>query len=159
LTKVKTNNGVCKTKKARKVKKKRPKIACEQKPHESIKKAEKPTIIISKHENVQLTDDDARRQFHIPSHAHLIYTDGSCIKKGAFSRAGVGVYFGLNDSRNISSRLAGSRQTNTRAEIYAILKALEALYLDMNSEYEVRLVYILTDWKTAVDVMESYEDC
>lgn len=39
-------------------------------------------------------------------------------------------------------RASSKAQINTRTEIYAILKALEALYLDMNPRYEIRLVYI-----------------
>ena len=35
-----------------------------------------------------------------------------------------GVYFGPNDRRNVSERLEGSLQTNNRAELAAILKAL-----------------------------------
>ena len=36
-----------------------------------------------------------------------------------------GVYFGPDDPRNISERLEGSLQTNNRAELTAILKALD----------------------------------
>ncbi|PYH75383.1 RnaseH-domain-containing protein [Aspergillus uvarum CBS 121591] len=55
-----------------------------------------------------------------------IYTDGSSLKNGrALASAGVGVYFGPGDSRNVSEPLQGSRQTNQRAELTAILRALE----------------------------------
>jgi ribonuclease HI len=55
-----------------------------------------------------------------------IYTDGSSLANGtAGARAGVGVYFGPCDSKNVSEALAGARQTNQRAELTAILRALE----------------------------------
>lgn len=74
-----------------------------------------------------------------------IYTDGSALGNGAHGAvAGVGVYFGPNDKRyvprtlivarksanthacrNISEALEGTRQTNQRAELTAILRALE----------------------------------
>ncbi|GME27021.1 ribonuclease h [Neofusicoccum parvum] len=55
-----------------------------------------------------------------------IYTDGSSLgngKKG--SVAGVGVFFGPLDKRNVSEGLAGPRQTNQRAELTAIQRALD----------------------------------
>lgn len=56
----------------------------------------------------------------------LIYTDGACTKNGKVgARAGVGIYFGENDDRNISMALPGVDQTNQRAELYAVMLALE----------------------------------
>ncbi|RJE22519.1 ribonuclease H [Aspergillus sclerotialis] len=59
-----------------------------------------------------------------------IYTDGSSLKNGGtLASAGVGVYFGPGDtsnpSRNVSEPLRGNRQTNQRAELTAILRALD----------------------------------
>ncbi|KAI9815791.1 MAG: hypothetical protein M1827_002187 [Pycnora praestabilis] len=55
-----------------------------------------------------------------------IYTDGSSLGNGAQGAvAGVGVYFGDGDSRNVSERLAGPRQSNNRAELTAIQRALD----------------------------------
>lgn len=84
-----------------------------------------------------------------------IYTDGSALKNGsAVAAAGVGVYFGPGDkrlanlsqhdffihrfwiffffftntghpSRNVSEPLKGNRQTNQRAELTAILRAID----------------------------------
>lgn len=48
----------------------------------------------------------------------IVYTDGACEGNGqSGSEAGVGVYFGNNDPRNVSEPLAGDRQTNQRAEL------------------------------------------
>lgn len=53
-----------------------------------------------------------------------VYTDGACTKNGQDgARAGWGVFFAANDSRNISARLIGEVQTNNRAELTAVLWA------------------------------------
>ncbi|KAF2145937.1 uncharacterized protein K452DRAFT_283228 [Aplosporella prunicola CBS 121167] len=55
-----------------------------------------------------------------------IYTDGSSLGNGALGAvAGVGVFFGPQDSRNVSESLVGPRQTNQRAELTAIQRALD----------------------------------
>jgi ribonuclease HI len=51
-----------------------------------------------------------------------IYTDGACSNNGKkYAKAGIGIY--ISDNLKISERLKGL-QTNQRAELYAILKAL-----------------------------------
>ena len=56
-----------------------------------------------------------------------IYTDGSCINNGTKkAKAGIGVYFGINDERNISARYI-NRPSNQRAELYAIIVAIKLL--------------------------------
>ncbi|KAI9836273.1 MAG: hypothetical protein M1819_001610 [Sarea resinae] len=74
-----------------------------------------------------------------------IFTDGSSLGNGARGAiAGVGVYFGADDERNVSEALAGPRQTNQRAELTAILRAL-----DIAPRH--RSVTIFTDSKYAID--------
>ncbi|CAJ0552933.1 Ff.00g010110.m01.CDS01 [Fusarium sp. VM40] len=74
-----------------------------------------------------------------PSGTLKIYTDGSSLANGqAGSRAGLGVYFGRDDERNHSERLPGEPQTNQRAELMAMLRALEIAPLTQD-------VQILTD--------------
>ncbi|KJK91959.1 hypothetical protein H633G_04174 [Metarhizium anisopliae BRIP 53284] len=79
-----------------------------------------------------------------------IYTDGSSLANGkAGSRAGVGVYFGDGDPRNVSERLVGDPQTNQRAELMAMLRALEIAPLEQtvqiisDSQYSINCV---TQW-------------
>lgn len=91
-----------------------------------------------------------------------IYTDGSSLangKKG--SRAGVGVYFGNADARNISERLQGEPQTNQRAELMAMLRAMQVVPLTdtiqifSDSQYSINCVtqwalgWKKKGWKTA----------
>lgn len=57
-----------------------------------------------------------------------IYTDGACSGNGkANSRAGLGVWFGPNDPRNLSERVPGAAQTNNRGEVFAAIRALEVV--------------------------------
>ncbi|KAI9674857.1 MAG: hypothetical protein M1829_003597 [Trizodia sp. TS-e1964] len=79
-----------------------------------------------------------------------IYTDGSSLGNGsAEAAAGVGVYFGPSDSRNVSERLPGRRQTNQRAELTAIFRALEISPRN-------RDICIYTDSKYAIDCVTSW---
>ncbi|KAH8882994.1 hypothetical protein GQ53DRAFT_847147 [Thozetella sp. PMI_491] len=79
-----------------------------------------------------------------------IWTDGSSLGNGrAGSRAGLGVFFGHGDLRNISERLVGDPQTNQRAELAAILRALEVagdsqgVKIHSDSKYSIQCV---TEW-------------
>ncbi|KAJ1338179.1 ribonuclease HI [Microdochium nivale] len=79
-----------------------------------------------------------------------VYTDGSSRSNGRVNAvAGVGVYFGVGDPRNISERLAGSPQTNNRAELTAVLRALEQVPLHQgiriysDSNYSIKCA---TEW-------------
>jgi ribonuclease HI len=56
-----------------------------------------------------------------------VYTDGACTNNGKpDARAGFGIWFGDNDDRNTSESFTGP-QTNNRAELLAIIKALTIL--------------------------------
>ena len=56
-----------------------------------------------------------------------IYTDGACSNNGKKNaKAGIGIYFGENDDRNISERISG-KQTNNCAELRAILEVFTIL--------------------------------
>jgi ribonuclease HI len=64
-----------------------------------------------------------------------IYTDGSSLGNGKpGSRAGLGVFFGHGDDRNHSERLPGQPQTNQRAELMAMLRAMEIAPLTQGIE-------------------------
>lgn len=79
-----------------------------------------------------------------------IYTDGSSLHNGhADALGGVGVYFGPGDRRNISEPLAGNRQTNQRAELTAVLRALEVAPKD-------RKITIVSDSKYAIDCVTDW---
>ncbi|XPS67853.1 Ribonuclease H [Ascochyta lentis] len=80
----------------------------------------------------------------------VVYTDGSSLGNGRTGAvAGVGVYFGPNDKRNVSEPLRGSKQTNQRAELTAIARALDHVPIDRDilictdSYYSIRCI---TEW-------------
>ncbi|KAM3077409.1 hypothetical protein ACMFMG_006754 [Clarireedia jacksonii] len=64
-----------------------------------------------------------------------VWTDGSSRGNGRQgAKAGVGVWFGVNDERNLSEPLSGLPQTNQRAELTAALRALEIVPRDKHIE-------------------------
>ena len=76
-----------------------------------------------------LTNSDDHKSVVTPKKKPItyVYTDGACIHNGKpNAKAGVGVYFGPNDPRNVSERLIGE-QTNNRAELTAILKVFSIM--------------------------------
>ncbi|KAH9919438.1 ribonuclease H-like domain-containing protein [Epithele typhae] len=84
----------------------------------------------------------------------VIYTDGSSRGNGtAGSRAGVGVWWGDQDPRNLAERCPGP-QTNNSAELNAIIRALETapndrpLIIKSDSDYSIKsLTVYLANWK------------
>ncbi|SLM33870.1 Ribosomal protein L9/RNase H1, N-terminal [Lasallia pustulata] len=110
-----------------------------------------PNIIFdAKTGTVVYKTEDQRKATKLQTKAHQdgmlrVHTDGSSLgngSQGAF--AGIGVYFGPGDSRNVSEPLAGARQTNQRAELTAILRALDIVPRN-------RDVTIITDSRYAID--------
>ena len=80
-----------------------------------------------------------------------IYTDGCCYGNGTSkARAGIGVYWGSGDGRNVSEPLAG-RPTNNRAEIHAAIRAItqckeqgiEEVIIKTDSQFLIKSV---TQW-------------
>ncbi|KAM0349713.1 hypothetical protein ACHAPU_003542 [Fusarium lateritium] len=85
-----------------------------------------------------------------PSGTLKIYTDGSSLGNGQQgASAGLGVYFGRDDERNLAERLPGALQTNQRAELMAMLRAMEVAPLTQDvqiwsdSKYSIKCV---TEW-------------
>ncbi|ELU04460.1 hypothetical protein CAPTEDRAFT_135802, partial [Capitella teleta] len=69
-----------------------------------------------------------------------VYTDGCCHDNGRGDpRAGIGVYWGPGNERNLAEKLYG-RQTNNRAEIYAAHRAIEQA-----KEMNIQNLVIFTD--------------
>ncbi|KAI0392690.1 ribonuclease H-like protein [Xylariaceae sp. FL0594] len=79
-----------------------------------------------------------------------VFTDGSSLSNGrAGATAGVGVFFGVGDERNVSERLEGEVQTNQRAELTAIIRALE-------STKEVHKIRIFSDSKYSIECSTNW---
>lgn len=83
--------------------------------------------------------------------AKVVYTDGACSANGtAKARAGYGVYWGENHADNVAEPLSGPA-TNNRAELTAVIRALETA---ISHKYE-RLI-VCTDSNLLIKTMESY---
>ena len=89
-----------------------------------------------------------------------IYTDGACPSNGfGGKQASIGVFFGDGDKRNISSLFNMNNPTNNRAELFAILIALEnsigPVEICSDSQYSINCVtkwihkWAANNWKTA----------
>jgi ribonuclease HI len=81
---------------------------------------------------------------------YYVYTDGACSNNGKKdASAGIGIYFGENDPRNISEKIDG-KQTNNTAELTALIRVYTLLEKDIllgkkivvvsDSEYAIRCV-------------------
>ncbi|RUP07383.1 ribonuclease H-like domain-containing protein, partial [Jimgerdemannia flammicorona] len=81
----------------------------------------------------------------------VAYTDGASPNNGHHgARAGYGVWWNVNDPRNVSERLPGPRQTNQRAEVTAAIRAIE-ICGDEEATLEIRtdslyLINAVTKW-------------
>ncbi len=82
-----------------------------------------------------------------------VYTDGACIHNGKkYAKAGIGIFFGLGDKRNVSERISG-KQTNNAAELEAILRVFQIFEKEMKKGEEY---VIMTDSEYAIKCMGSY---
>jgi ribonuclease HI len=88
---------------------------------------------------------------------YYVYTDGACSKNGyAGACAGIGVYFGPNDPRNVSKKVIG-KQTNNTAELSAIIFAYKEIENDILYGKNVTIV---TDSEYSLKCLKSYgEKC
>ena len=91
------------------------------------------------------------------SAAAVVYTDGACLKNGqrAAQSAGVGVYWGEGDARNVS-RLVRGTPTNNVAELEAIEDAVDTILAD--AALATRKVVIVTDSRYSMDVLRTWYD-
>jgi ribonuclease HI len=82
-----------------------------------------------------------------------IYTDGACSNNGRpNAAAGIGIYFGEGDPRNVSKRLLTQKQTNNVAELEAILQA----YPIIEPELGQKTFCIVSDSEYAIRCLTTY---
>ena len=85
----------------------------------------------------------------------IVYTDGSCKNNGSKdAKAGIGIYFGKDDKRNVSKKLVGySKVTNNIAELSAVLDAIGILLDEIgNNKY----ICIYTDSEYVMKCCSTY---
>ena len=82
-----------------------------------------------------------------------VYTDGSCVNNGTSNAiAGIGIYFGINDNRNVSKKLKG-KQTNNTSEISAIIEVYHIIESDIKKGYKI---VIVSDSEYAIKCCTTY---
>jgi len=88
---------------------------------------------------------------------YYVYTDGACSNNGRDNAlAGIGIFFGINDNRNISKKIEG-KQTNNTAELIAII---ETYYIIENDILNGKNITIVSDSEYAIKCVSSYgEKC
>jgi ribonuclease HI len=84
---------------------------------------------------------------------YWVYTDGSCADNGSkTARAGIGIYFGDGDTRNVSKQVEGKQSNNT-----AELGALRHLYDIIKEDVEKgKQIGIVSDSIYAIRCVSSY---
>jgi len=84
---------------------------------------------------------------------YYIYTDGSCSNNGRENAvAGIGIYFGDNDSRNVSQKVEG-KQSNNTAELGAIIHVYSIIENDILSGKKIGIV---SDSEYAIRCVTTY---
>lgn len=84
---------------------------------------------------------------------YFVYTDGACSNNGKRNAlAGIGIFFGVGDSRNVSRRIEG-KQTNNTAELTAILEAYPLIKADI---LQGKRMTIVSDSEYAIRCVTSY---
>lgn len=110
-------------------------------------------------ENIDINDNnvvaDADDDAWTPD--YYVYTDGSCSHNGqANAEAGIGIFFGINDVRNVSQRVDG-KQTNNVAELSAVIQAYSIIEKDIVANKKVAIV---SDSEYSLRCVSSYgEKC
>ena len=88
---------------------------------------------------------------------YYVYTDGACSNNGKDNAlAGIGIFFGIDDIRNISKNIEG-KQTNNTAELSAIIET----YTIIENDIEIgKKIAIVSDSEYAIKCVSSYgEKC
>lgn len=83
----------------------------------------------------------------------IVFTDGACSKNGGKNAiAGIGVYFGIDDKRNVSKKFDG-KQSNNTAEMLAIIEVFNILD---NEIKEGKKVIIYSDSKYSIGTFTQW---
>lgn len=63
---------------------------------------------------------------------YYVYTDGACSNNGSHdAKAGIGIFFSVDDARNVSLRLESGKQTNNVAELTALIHTYKIIEPDV----------------------------
>ncbi|CAG8782753.1 27908_t:CDS:1 [Racocetra persica] len=95
--------------------------------------------------------DDKKETVVLDKNKIQIWTDSCCLGNGTKeAKAGIGVFYGDKDLRNLSERLPGEQQTNNRAKIYAVIRAIKSC------ENKTKSLEIFTDSLHVVNIIGEW---
>ena len=117
-----------------------------------------PKPIYKKFECIQKAANFLMNGWATPSSAEMfVYTDGACSNNGKIgAKAGIGVYFGEDDKRNVSESIPG-KQTNNTAELNALIQTYAIIENDIINGKKVAIV---SDSTYAIKCVSTYgEKC
>jgi len=88
---------------------------------------------------------------------YYVYTDGACSNNGKDNAlAGIGIFFGIDDDRNVSKKIDG-KQSNNTAELSAIIETYSIIENDIINGKQI---IIVSDSEYAIKCASSYgEKC
>lgn len=104
--------------------------------------------------NTKSIENDKTDDF-IPD--YYVYTDGACSNNGKENAlSGIGIFFGIDDARNVSKKIEG-KQTNNTAELIAIIETYSIIKNDIENGKKIA---IISDSEYAIKCVSSYgEKC
>jgi ribonuclease HI len=106
------------------------------------------SLAMNRSENKCIHISDIEK-YHID---YFVYTDGSCVNNGSENAiAGIGIYFGENDQRNVSKRVI-DKQSNNTAELQAIIDVYDIIKNDIHTQK----ICVVSDSTYAVHCITSY---
>jgi len=102
-----------------------------------------------------LNNTEVKKEEFIPD--YYVYTDGSCSNNGQENAVGgIGIFFGINDIRNVSQKFEG-KQTNNTAELNALIQTYAIIENDIINGKRVAIV---SDSTYAIKCVSTYgEKC
>ena len=102
----------------------------------------------TKQEAIDYMNEDTNIIKQVEPVEQYVYCDGSCIHNGKpNAKAGIGIYFGDNDTRNVSESIEGN--TNNIAELVAMIRVYDIIKDTQN-------ITIVSDSKYALLCVGSY---
>lgn len=96
-------------------------------------------------------DTPSKKEDFVPD--YCVYTDGACSNNGKPNAlAGIGIFFGIDDIRNVAKKIEG-KQTNNAAELSAII---ETYFIIENDVLNGKKIAIISDSEYSIKCVTSY---
>jgi len=87
---------------------------------------------------------------------YCVYTDGSCKNNGNCFIGGIGVFFSINDSRNLSKKIVSENNNKITSNICEITAILEAYNIIKDDLHNHKKIAIYTDSEYCLKCLNNY---